>query len=433
MVNWQRKSEEMADLETQLEYLRRHVVARIDAKYAVAGAGRAFERSLFAEEQREEETAAPQEWFKGEEIQNDAGVHFQTTRFWDRHRRHGAVDISTLAELPHDLLDAVSEGTVVSSDPRRWAFLDTETTGLAGGTGTYAFLTGLGYITDEGFRLKQYFIREPGEESSALTSLAEDLAQFDTFITYNGKAFDQPLLETRFRMSRLKIPFSRMSHLDLLFGARRLWKLRLDNCRLVELEGQILGVHREGDVPGELIPYLYFDYLRKKEIARLVPVFHHNAIDILTLACLTAIVPYAFRDPDQVRWAHSSEMIGLARWMRKEERLEEALAWMKKALTGALSDDLMFRTMWDVARLERKLQREAASIAMLVELAQCRNAFRVQALEELAKYYEHRERNYRMAMEFTLEAIRYEDSGDLRHRAQRLERKLAGRAVPRLL
>ncbi|MCZ2146399.1 MAG: ribonuclease H-like domain-containing protein [Bryobacterales bacterium] len=411
----------MADLDSQLDLLRQRV-ARINAKYASVPA---------TPEMREPHHVA--EWLPGGEVETAAGRHYETTRFWERHRRHGSIDISTLAELPNDLLEAVSEGTVPASPPHRWAYLDTETTGLAGGTGTYAFLIGLGYVTERGFRLKQYFLREPGEEASALHALEEDLKSFDVLVTYNGKAYDQPLLETRFRLSRLKPPFTRMAHMDLLHGARRLWKLRFDSCRLMELETQILGVEREGDVPGELIPYLYFEYLRKREIARLVPVFHHNAIDILTLACLTAIVPYAFRDPSEARLAHGAEMVGVARWMRKAERHEEALAWMRQALTRRISDGLLFRTLWDIAQMERKLGREDAALAVYADLAQTRNPHRVQALEEMAKYYEHRERNYVTALEFAREALRLSKTPELEHRAARLERKAAARRAPRLL
>ncbi len=411
----------MADLDSQLDLLRQRV-ARINAKYASAPATPEMHEPHHVEE-----------WLPGGEVETAAGRHYETTRFWERHRRHGSIDISTLAELPNDLLEAVSEGTVPASPPHRWAYLDTETTGLAGGTGTYAFLIGLGYVTERGFRLKQYFLREPGEEASALHALEEDLKSFDVLVTYNGKAYDQPLLETRFRLSRLKPPFTRMAHMDLLHGARRLWKLRFDSCRLMELETQILGVEREGDVPGELIPYLYFEYLRKREIARLVPVFHHNAIDILTLACLTAIVPYAFRDPSEARLAHGAEMVGVARWMRKAERHEEALAWMRQALTRRISDGLLFRTLWDIAQMERKLGREDAALAVYADLAQTRNPHRVQALEEMAKYYEHRERNYVTALEFAREALRLSRTPELEHRAARLERKAAVRRVPRLL
>ena len=364
----------------------------------------------------------------GEEAQTDYGCHFETERLYESHRRHGSLDVSTIYELPNDLLDVISEGSAPKSHPSRWAFLDTETTGLAGGSGTYAFLIGVGHITPQGFRVRQFFMRELVEEASLLHRLTEHLAQFDTLVTYNGKTYDQPLLETRYRMARSKPPFSSLGHLDLLCSARRLWKLRFDSCRLVDLENQILGVEREGDLPGEMIPYVYFDYLRTKEAFRIVPILHHNSVDILTLACLTAIVPWAFRSPEDAPLSHAAEMVGLGRWLSKVDQQDKALVLFRRAIDKGLRDELLFRTLWDVARIEKKLGREDAAVATYTELAECRNAFRLPALEELAKFYEHKERNYAMALEFTLSALSYADSEPLQRRRERLEKRLAKKA-----
>ena len=183
----------------------------------------------------------------GEVVRTPLGEHFETEKLWERHRRHGSVDISDLAELPEDLLDPLSAGAIAARPSRSSGPSSTRRPpGLPGGTGTYAFLIGVGSIEPAGFRLRQFFMRDYGEEPSLLWRLAEHLAQFDVLITYNGKAYDQPLLETRFRMARARHPFDRMEHLDLLFGARRLWKLRLESCRLVDLENRMLGVERAG-------------------------------------------------------------------------------------------------------------------------------------------------------------------------------------------
>jgi hypothetical protein len=230
-------------------------------------------------------------------------------------------------------------------------------------------------------------------------------------------------------MARSKPPFGRLEHLDLLFGARRLWKLRFDSCRLVELENQILGVEREGDLPGEMIPYVYFDYLRTREVWRIVPILHHNALDILTLACLTAIVPWAFRDPQNAPLTHGAEMVGLARWLVAAEQPEKALVLFRRAVEKGLRDDLLFRTLWDIARLEKKLGRDDAAIAVFADLAACRNAFRLASLEELAKHYEHRERNYARALEFTMTALAAAASESLLRRRARLEKRLAKAAL----
>ncbi len=324
------------------------------------------------------------------------------------------------------------------SPPERWAFLDTETTGLAGGSGTYAFLIGVGRITPDGFVVRQFFMREYAEERSLLYALMEHLREFDVLITYNGKSYDQPLLETRFRMTRQQPPFGRLSHLDLLYGARRLWKLRLESCKLTQLEQQILGFFREGDLPGELIPYVYFEYLRSKEAGRVVPIFHHNAIDILTLACLTAIVPAAFRKSDAESLAklglrRGEDLTGIARWLLAAGQTEEALEVWKRAVDAGLPDPLLFRTLLDIALLEKKLGRINAALSVFTELAGCRNAHRVTALEELAKYYEHEERNYGLALEFTNQAIAFESGEGLHQRRKRLERRLAKPRPRRLL
>jgi uncharacterized protein YprB with RNaseH-like and TPR domain len=414
----------MEDIQQQLAQLRRRV-ARIDRKYADAPARTPLQRRLDVPSR-----GFIEELMTGEVVQTPHGEHFETEKLWERHRRHGSVDISDLAGLPEDLLGQLSSGAIARAHPTRWAFLDTETTGLAGGTGTCAFLIGVGSIESAGFRLRQFFMRDYCEEASVLSRLAEHLSQFEVLITYNGKAFDQPLLETRFRMARAaRDPFGRMEHLDLLFGARRLWKLRLESCRLVDLEHQILGVERTGDLPGELIPYVYFEYLRTKAAFRLVPIFHHNAIDILSLACLTAIVPLAFRPVDGCEVGaglrHGADLIGLARWLLAADRGEEALRLFRRAVEMGLPDHLLFRTLWDIGAVEKRMGREDAALAVFSELAGTRNCYRVRALEELAKHYEHRERNYAMALEMTRGALAISDTPEIRRREERLKTRIA--------
>jgi uncharacterized protein YprB with RNaseH-like and TPR domain len=428
----------MEDIQEQLAALRRRI-AQVDRKFAGPAAAGLPVAPGAATRRVAATTQFIHELMSGEVVRTPHGEHFETEKVWERHRRHGSVEISDLAELPEDLLDPLSAGAIPSAHPTRWAFLDTETTGLAGGTGTYAFLIGVGSICPQvaspmaggargdtsGFRLRQFFMRDYGEEASLLWRLDEYLAAFDVLITYNGKAFDQPLLETRFRMVRRRHPFDRMEHLDLLFGARRLWKLRLESCRLVDLENRVLGVERSGDLPGSLIPYCYFDYLRSRRAMPLIPIFDHNATDILSLACLTAIVPFAFRTgegrPLGHGLRHGADLIGLGRWMLQAERPEEALELFRRAVEMGLPDDLLFRAMWDIASMEKRLGRSGQALAIVTELAESRNPYRVRALEELAKHYEHRERNYAMALEMTRAALAFEDSPGIRRREQRLK------------
>ena len=243
-------------------------------------------------------------------------------------------------------------------------------------------------------------------------------------ITYNGKTYDVPLLETRYRMARAKPPFARLAHLDLLHGARRLWKLRLDSCRLVELENRILGLEREGDLPGEMIPYYYFEYLRTMQAFQLVPIFHHNVMDIVSLACLTAVVPCAFRSPQDPGLRHGADLVGLARWLTQADRHDEAVTLFRRAVDLGLPDDLLFKTLFEIGRLEKKLERYPSALAIYTDLAAAKNPYRAQAFEELAKHYERRERNVPMALEMTRSALEIGDSEPMRRREQRLKARL---------
>jgi len=398
----------MGGFEKQLEFLRRRV-ARIEARYA----GPPPAASLL----------------EGQEVETTLGKHWEIDKVWPSHARHGSADVGALVELSDDLLESLEAG--FTAPACRWIFLDTETTGLVGGSGTLAFLIGAGWISPRGFELKQFFIRDHGEEPSALLALSQLLANFDVMVTYNGKAFDAPLLETRFRLARQKVPFERLRHLDLLFSARRLWKLALERCRLQDLESRILGVERHNDVDGGVIPTLFFEFLHTKDARPLIPVLNHNATDVLSLACLTAVVPLAFREPHQVK--HAAEMVGLGRWLRNEGRLEEALHLFRNAINLKLSEDLVYHTLWQIGTIEKRLGRHDAAVAAWSELTTIVNPFRAQAYEQLAIYYEHREKNPQMALEMTRAALQLGSTGELLKRAARLAEKASRPKSGRLI
>lgn len=398
----------------QLTQLRQ-TVAAIDRKYA--GQPRATRKN----------EATPVEFVEelltGEVVATPFGKHFETEKLYARHKRHGSYEISELIELPQDLLEALSDGAISRAHPSTWAFLDTETTGMSAASGACAFLVGVGSIDNEGFRVRQFFMRDYGEESSVLHSLSAWLSRFDVLITYNGKSFDQPLLETRYKMCGACHPFARMRHLDLLYGARRLYKLRLESCRLVHLENQVLGVERAGDVPGELIPYFYLEYLRTRLALRLIPVFHHNAIDILSLACLTGVIPAAFQDPENLPARHGADLLGLARWLQMSGRLEEAHRLIRRSIDLGLPDQHLFRALLEAGSLEKKLGLEREAVSTFTDLSLSPNPWRARAYDELARHYEHREKNHPMALECVSAARVIEDSEARASRQRRLEAK----------
>lgn len=333
--------------------------------------------------------AVENETLPGHEVQTSLGSHWESRT---SARYHGDFRFSTLAELPPGALSAISGTEVSEVDPQRIVFLDTETTGLAGGAGSVAFLVGAGRLRGDEFEVRQFLMRDFGEEASLLAAVAAELDSADLLVTYNGKSYDEPLLTSRYVLSRVRPPFGRIPHLDLLYSARRLWKLRFDSCRLVELEAQILGYSRQGDVSGSLIPQLYFDFLRTRRPGRLPAVLHHNALDILSLAALTAILPGKFANTETV--SHAAEMVGLGRWLVAQGRRAEAVPLFESAIATIEFDRLPAARRRDV-------------------------------FLHLAKHYEHGLGDFARALEMALEAVALDASGAGQNRIARLRRKVS--------
>src|SRR4030095_5131615 len=190
--------------------------------------------------------------------------------------------------------------------------LDTETSGLSGGTGTYAFLVGVARFTSDQFVLKQFFMRDPAEEPALLEGLANFLAPCEALVTFNGKAVHAPCPPTRYRLHQIPNPYKDYSHLDLLPLARRLWRDRLESRALKYLEEHVLGFARSSDeVAGDEIPWLYFDYLRTRDARPLAGVFYHNAMDVVAMAALLAHMNEMIMHPYEGPVEHGLDFIAL--------------------------------------------------------------------------------------------------------------------------
>src|SRR5580692_780533 len=221
------------------------------------------------------------------------------------------------------------------ADPEQWIFLDTETTGLAGGSGTYAFLVGLAWWEGGGLEVEQLFMRDFSEECSLLSALAERLAERRVLITFNGKSFDWPLLETRYRMSRKIPPPTPQAHLDFLHPARKLWRLRLGSVRLSELERHVLGWDRGADLLSDLIPRIYLDFIRGGSPERLIPILHHNQMDLRGLAALSSRILSLLSDAE----AHGQdglELFGVSRICEKRGENSRARKLYQKSIACVL-------------------------------------------------------------------------------------------------
>ena len=283
------------------------------------------------------------------------------------------------------LLAPGAEGDV--SDPRQWLFLDTETTGLMGGTGTYPFLVGVAWWDAGGLEVEQFFMREHSEEHALLVTLAERMAERRVLVTFNGKSFDWPLLETRFRMTRKIAPPIPRAHLDFLHPARNLWRIRLGSVRLAELEKHVLGWNRGADLISAMIPQYYFDYLRGGSPEPLVQIFLHNQMDLRGLAGLASRILSVLAEPD-ANGPDGLELFGVSRIC--ERRGETARA--RKHYAASIEAELPPETDRAARKSLARLAKRERDYPLALELWNSILGYSregLEAYEQLAIYYEH--------------------------------------------
>ena len=289
------------------------------------------------------------------------------------------------------------------ADPDRWLFLDTETTGLAGGSGTYAFLVGVAWWEDGGLEIEQFFLHEYSEERALLLALRERIAEHPIVVTFNGKSFDWPLLETRYRMSRkISVPTFR-AHLDFVHPARSLWRLRLGSVRLSELEQHVLGWDRGADLLSGMIPQIYFDYLRGGPPERLVPVLNHNQMDLRGLAALSSRILSLLGDAENLG-QDGLELFGVSRICEKRGEHTRARKLYEKSIASLLPTETDRVARHSVARLaKREGDFELACELWENALGNSRHGY--EAYEQLAIYYEHKARNPERAQDVVRQAL----------------------------
>jgi len=285
-----------------------------------------------------------------------------------------------------------------------WLFLDLETTGLSGGTGTYAFVIGAGQLTPTGFLFRQFFLRDLAEEGALLNALAPLLERASVLVTYNGKVFDAPVLETRYRLTRLPFALDGKPHFDLLYPARRLWKLRWGSVRLLDLERNLLGHRREGDIPGELIPQAYFDYLRSGNDNSLQAVFRHNAEDVVTLAALTARLLHLAAAPESAS-RDGLELFALARLLERAGQLGRARTLYEQALGDSLPPEADSTARYRLSLLCKRQRDYDRAVRLWQALAKEDPIENLAVYEELAICYEHRLDDPDAATEVTQRAL----------------------------
>jgi len=385
---------------------------------------------------RADTTSRPRDLPPGEEIDTPFGPTYLIETLYPLNHVHGPSKLSDLLDFDSALAaDVFRQPGLGDVSLERLIFIDTETTGLVGGAGTIAFMVGVGFFVEDTFRLRQYFLRDPGEERGMLHTLQDDIEASEGFVSYNGRAFDIPLLEMRYVLGlRRRWELSTWPQLDLLHPARRLWRQSLPDCSLGTIEQQRLGIHRtEDDVPGALIPGLYLDYLRSGDASEMARVVYHNEIDVLTLVGLVTHVLDRYRSDDPTGLS-GSEALAIARWHHEVGRIELAEVAYQAALASENHDVRLDALRRYTAHLKRQGRREEAveGWELLHDLAPDDPRSSI----ELAKYYEWHVKNLEEALRWAQEALvclthwaadwrRDQVWESIEHRVARLKRKIS--------
>ncbi len=445
-----KRASEVAPPDPARERLRQRLAALGVARVGQGATGADPGTGPSPEEEEEEDDGSTLEERVGARVRENAkGAFLFAERRWPLADRHGDVRLAEV--LDHTLPLARREqarsasGTETGAkvlDPRSAVFLDVETTGLSGGTGTIAFLIGAARIEDDAFVVRQYFMRDFPDEPAVLDALAEDLRD-SPLVTFNGRSFDWPLLTTRWRIHRT--PVADRDHLDLLPRSRRVWAGSLESHSLGDLERGVLGVARTDDLPGYLIPAAYFAWLRTGRGGAMAKAFHHNEIDVVSMAALFVRIGQALADPASRGNARPADHFGCARLLLEQGDVPRARAALEAALgAGALEDTRAARRL--LGALHRRTGDLDAAVATwsrwIEELGGERGGaspgagfaphpfFDSHPFVEVAKVCEHVRRDYRAALDLVERAKDRCPAGSparlaLEHREQRLRTKIA--------
>ena len=320
--------------------------------------------------------------------------------------KHGGLSVRSLGgrfRTASELL--LPDGFRKPLDFGKIAFIDTETTGL-GGSGVCAFLVGIGYLSHDGFVIEQFLMNDFPAEPDMLLKVCKKLEKFDVLSSYNGRTFDIPILDTRLLLNGIRKKLSERPHLDLLHSARRLWKHRLESCSLKSVEEHVLGHARKDDIDGWLIPQTFFEYLREGDRNLLEPILSHNLLDILSLACVAHVILCAVETPDESSLHHAADWYGLGTLFEQHRRTDGAVDCFERAIKLGLPGDTLDRCSRSLSLARKRGGQWDEAVRLWEEAAGSDDTEHIIfALEELAKFYEHRRHDLHSARETCRRAI----------------------------
>lgn len=331
-----------------------------------------------------------------EAVTNEFGSCIIREKRYDLTFEHGGQHLRSFFELPPPAFArAGGHSKFHALQPKDLLFIDTETTGLAGGTGTYVFLIGIGYIDHQELVVRQFFMPDFRDELALLKIFEKHLQDKTCIISYNGKSYDVPLLKTRFALHRTPHHLDRLLHIDLLYTVRRLWKKSLQTCSLVDVERQILALQRHNDISGAEIPSVYFRFLKDRSFMQMLPIFKHNVQDILSMVTLLSIINDLFEHRQSTVPADD---LWIFRILRDIQLADDALGFHAAAVAGSQFSTESIQLRIEQARLFKRLQRYENAVQIWTELTSVSQVIE-ESYEELAKYHEHVSGNYSQALE----------------------------------
>jgi uncharacterized protein YprB with RNaseH-like and TPR domain len=323
---------------------------------------------------------------------------------------YGQIPISMGLQVPADILGFLSrEAAFDGLDLSSAVFLDLETTGLAGGTGTVPFLVGLAYYRDERFKVTQFFLDEMAEEGRLIAEVSQFIRdmEFRSLVTYNGKAFDLPLIETRFALHRTPCPLRGLPHLDFLFSARSLWKHKYDSCRLFNLAQAVVQAERSEDIPGAEIPLRYFQYIRNGDFSLIDPILYHNQEDLLSLLGVVvagAVLVERNREAASKGEADAMDLFGVAKLFERAGDAATSAALLEQALAGGrgLTAEVSHVARKKLSHHFKKNKDWDKALPFWQEMAAGED---VECFRELSMYFEHTAKDYAEAVRVATEGL----------------------------
>lgn len=359
-----------------------------------------------------------EEVVSGKFIPTPFGDSFIRENYFPRDYKCGEVELFQIFQSSAKTISSLArDDRLKEIDINKTVFLDTETTGLAGGAGTYIFLVGVGYFEEDRFCVRQYFMRDFNEERALLSALNDLLTNFKAVVTYNGKTFDLPLMKSRYIMSGMKMSLEDPYHFDLLYPARRLWKRRLENCSLSTVERDILGVIRDDDVPGYLIPEIYFRYLRTKDARAIKQVFEHNLQDILSLVALVSRMCFLVEDPLN-NTEYGMDIFSIGKMFDEEKKYGQSTHYYAEALKHNLAEEEILEILRLSSFAYKRQGKWEEAEKIWREIIERSREYIYYPFEELAKYYEHYLKDYQKAERVAEEALNIEENIFLREKLQ---------------